>query len=325
LKLAIRVLLSLLVAALLLYVLARWGGVGVQDVRAALARLPLGCYLGALGLHVLLYLLRTLRFQVLTPPAERPGFAGQLGVCLAHGMASIVLPAKVGELAYVVYSGKALGLRGETALAALVVARLLDLATLALGMGVACMLAPGPAWLLPMGAGALALALALFALSWRGEWLVRIGVWASRALQLQRWSLGARAIEKVEGLGGALEQAARGHTLWKAIVLSLAAWACVFLFCAVLARGLGIGELGLAQATFGSGVAIATSLLPLSAFASFGTLEAGWVIGFGVVGVGRDLALATGTGLHVVQLVNVVALGLIGHVLMGLCGKPQRG
>jgi len=84
----------------------------------------------------------------------------------------------------------------------------------------------------------------------------------------------------------------------------------------------GIGDgVGFAQAVVGSGMAMATAMLPVSAFASVGLLEMGWVVGFGVFGVGRELALATGAGLHVVQLVNMVGLGVIGHVVMGLSGK----
>jgi hypothetical protein len=72
-------------------------------------------------------------------------------------------------------------------------------------------------------------------------------------------------------------------------------------------------------------MAMAMTMLPLSAFASFGTLEAGWVVGFGVVGVGRELALATGAGLHLVQLVNAVGLGVVGHVVMGMCARAGTG
>jgi uncharacterized membrane protein YbhN (UPF0104 family) len=313
---------SLAVAGVLLVLLARWGGIGAGEVRAALGRLSLGGYLIALALHVGAYVLRALRFQVLLAPGERPGILGQLGVVLAYGMASLVLPAKVGELTYVVYAGKVLGVRAETGMAVLVVARLLDLATLALWIGIACLVAGGQAWMVPLGAGAVVLAVALFALSWRGEWLVKVGVWASRRLGLGRWSAGARAIERVEGLGSALKEAAQGHKLWKAMAVSGLAWACVFACCAVLARGMGIGEgVGFAQAVVGSGMAMATAMLPVSAFASVGTLEMGWVVGFGVFGVGRELALATGAGLHVVQLVNMVGLGVLGHLGMALSGK----
>jgi hypothetical protein len=50
----------------------------------------------------------------------------------------------------------------------------------------------------------------------------------------------------------------------------------------------------------------------------------GWVLGFGLLGVPRDVALATGTGLHLVQLANVVVLGVLGHVGMGLASRRGR-
>jgi hypothetical protein len=65
------------------------------------------------------------------------------------------------------------------------------------------------------------------------------------------------------------------------------------------------------------------SLVPLSAFASFGTLETGWVLGFGLVGIESKLATATGLGFHVVQLIDIVLLGVIGHIGMGLATKPR--
>ena len=61
--------------------------------------------------------------------------------------------------------------------------------------------------------------------------------------------------------------------------------------------------------------------LPISAFASFGTFEAGCVLGFGLLGVPKDVAVATGLGLHVVQLFNVIALGFLGHFAMGAMRK----
>jgi hypothetical protein len=69
-------------------------------------------------------------------------------------------------------------------------------------------------------------------------------------------------------------------------------------------------------------LAILTSLIPVSAFANFGTLELGWVLGFGVLGIPRDLALATGLGLHAVQLVHIVALGLISHAVLA-AARPR--
>jgi hypothetical protein len=91
----------------------------------------------------------------------------------------------------------------------------------------------------------------------------------------------------------------------------------VFLFYAVLARGLGL-DVSLGAAVFGSGLAIAANLLPINGLAGFGTQEAGWVVGFVILGVPRELALSTGLGAHLVQLANVILFGLMAHVALGV-------
>ena len=68
----------------------------------------------------------------------------------------------------------------------------------------------------------------------------------------------------------------------------------------------------------------ASNLLPINGFAGFGTQEAGWAVGFRMLGVPPDVALATGLGVHVVQLVNVVLMGVLGQVALGLLGSSRR-
>jgi hypothetical protein len=170
--------------------------------------------------------------------------------------------------------------------------------------------------------------LVLFALSARGDLLLKTASSASRVLGFARTSTGRRILGASDRIGEALRAAGSRKRLVAAALLSLPAWACVFLYCAVLARGLGLPrDTSLAKATFGSGLAILTTLLPVSAFANFGTLEAGWVLGFHALGVGTDLAYATGLGLHVVQIANTVLLGVLGHVGMAVVGdraQPRR-
>jgi uncharacterized membrane protein YbhN (UPF0104 family) len=76
-------------------------------------------------------------------------------------------------------------------------------------------------------------------------------------------------------------------------------------------------DLGLAEYAFGSSLAVLTNLLPINSFAGFGTQEGGWVVGFGLLGVQRDLALSTGLGVHLAQLASTLALGILGHLALG--------
>lgn len=330
-KTALRLVLSLAVAAGLLAVLMLLGGIGLEDLLAGLRRLSLRAYLTALALHVALYVLRAWRFHLLLPAERRPGPLRLLSITASYTMASIILPAKIGEATFVVYAGRVAKLPASEATACLLVARLLDLATLALSMSLACLALwaagsyPNLVWLGPLGAILLPCSFAVFVASARGDLVIRWIDRGSRLLGLDRTRTGSRLLGFGDRLSVALRAAGSRRRLYAAALVSLPAWLCVFLFCAVLAEALGLPpEVTFAEATLGAGLAMATSLLPLSAFANFGTLEAGWVLGFHAMGVEPSVAYATGIGLHVVQVANAVLLGLLGHVGMAV-GADRAG
>ncbi len=323
-----RIILSLLLAAVLLVPLFLWGGVDVHDFERTWGKLTVGTYFSALGLHVAMYVLRTLRFQVLLPPEERPPFAPFMAVVSAYSMAAFVLPAKIGEATFVLYSNQVCGVSASSGIAALVVSRLLDLATLSGGFSIACFVLgashtyPKIGWFVPAGAGLALVSVACFLLSARGDLLLRAVTSVVSKLGIARTGIGRKLLGMGAGVSAALRVAGGGKRLFAATLVSVPIWASIFLFCAVLARGLGLPEsTTLAAATFGSSVAILTAQIPISAFASFGTLEAGWVLGFGLLGVPKDVAVATGLGLHIVQLFNVIVIGVIGHLVMGALRK----
>lgn len=331
LKTASRVLLSLVVAVLLVAALMFWGGVAPAELARAWRGVAWPSLAAAFAVYALQYVLRAWRFHVLVPRAERPSFACSLAVTSAYGMASLILPAKLGEATFVVYLNRAGRVSAPVALAALVVGRLLDLASLCLGFGSACLvLACSGAverypWLWPAAGALLAASVFLFALSARGDRLVALAARASALAGLARFERGRKLLSRAQELGGALRSAAGEGRLVAAAALSLPMWACVFVFCALLAHGFGLpSTITFAEASFGASLAILTSVVPISAFANFGTLETGWVLGFGLFGVSRELALATGTGLHLAQLAFAVVLGLAGHAGMGLVARELR-
>ncbi len=319
----VRVALSVLVAGGLTALALWWSGLEPRELVDALGRLTLATWLPAFGLHVALYVLRAWRFAILMPSTVRVRPAPFLAVCGAHTLAAFVLPARIGEATFVVYAQRACGVPAAAGIASLVVSRLLDIAVLAAGFSIACFVIhasgafPAIPWFVPLGAGLAALALVVLWLTLRSDLLARLASGAIRVLGLARTSVGDRVATRIDGIAGALREAGGEGRLLRAALVSIPIWFVIFLFCAVLARALGLPETTtLAEATFGSSLAILTSLIPVSAFANFGTLELGWVLGFGTLGVPHDLALATGLGLHAVQLVHIVALGLLSHAYL---------
>jgi uncharacterized protein (TIRG00374 family) len=207
--------------------------------------------------------------------------------------------------------------------AALLVSRLLDLASLCLCMALATLHLVWTRAELPRWLFALALLLCLTAgllmfLSARSDVLVRAASWLARRLGAARSQLGHKLLARSEELGEALRRAPEGRVLWIAAAQSLLMWLGIFVFYGILARGMGMPrDLGLSEYAFGSSLAVLTNLLPINSFAGFGTQEGGWLVGFSLLGIPRDLALSTGLGVHLAQLASTVALGIVGHLAMG--------
>ncbi len=292
--------------------------------------MSLSAALAAFAVHVAIYIVRSQRFRVLLPADHRPTNAAMLAISAAHNLAAYVLPAKSGEMMLVVYLRAHGGVPAAQGLAALLVSRLLDLATLcfclALAMIYLAVTRPqsSPVWFIALATGLIATAALLMLLSARSDVIVRSVAWLARVLGLERGNLGLRLFARAEELSLALRQAPAGRVLWIAAAQSLAMWLGIFIFYSILARSFGLPEnLGLADAAFGSSLAVLTNLLPINSFAGFGTQEGGWVLGFGVLGVPSDVALSTGLGVHLAQLASTIVLGILGHMAMGWL--PSRG
>jgi uncharacterized protein (TIRG00374 family) len=321
---ALRLLLSLAIAAGLLAILFAWGGVTPRQVLESWDALAPEVWALAMGIHLGVYLLRAARFRLLLPPASRPPLLTLLSVSSSHNLAAYVLPAKTGEGTLVLYLKRVCGVSAGEGLASLVVSRLLDLATLSLLLGGTTLALvsrgslPG-GWGWPLGAGLGLLAVSLLVLSSRGDLLVSLATAVLRGLRLDRTRLGAWMHSKADEVAGALRFASSEGRLAGSFLLSVPLWLLAFAFFVLLARHFGIDEgVDVLEATFASSWAVVANLLPINGFAGAGTQELGWVVGFKQVGVEEALALSAGLGAHLVQLANVVLFGVLGHAAMAL-------
>ncbi|TAJ19105.1 MAG: flippase-like domain-containing protein [Planctomycetota bacterium] len=323
--------LSFLIAVALVWALLAWSDVHPREVVDTVARMPLGAFALALAIHCAIYALRAWRFRVLIPSAPPPTLWQACVIGAAHNLATYLLPAKTGEGAWVVYLKTRLGVPSSVGLASLVVARLLDLAVLCGELGIVCVVLAFGAdaaklrWLAPVGALLLALTIVFFVLASNSHWLTALAHALLRGSGLSRTGLGARLGTRLDSIAAALVEAAAGGRLWRAALLTVPQWLGIFAFYAVLARAMGLdADVGFVEACFGSSLAVLTNLLPINGFAGFGTQEGGWVLGFGVLGVPRDAALSTALGVHVVQLFDTLALGLVALALMAWLWPPRR-
>lgn len=316
---ALRVFASLALAAAVLAGLLAWSGVPLSGVVEAALRVHPWVLALALALLVVLYGARALRIRVVLQDASRPPWGRLAAATAAWILDAQVLPAKVGE-ATLVWHLRRLGVPAAEGFVALAVSRLLDLAVLLGAFGVAALTLGCSAvgarlpWLSPLGLALAPLALALGFTVLRGE-----SAWRSVPRALARLGFGgegwrgqvhAFAVRVGEAL---VEVDARRR--WLAVLASFLVWALILGFYAVLARGLGV-ELGPGGLVFGASLAVLGGLVPASGFLGFGMLDVGWVAGFAVLGVPRELAVASGLAFHVLYLVGVGLLGVLGHLVL---------
>ena len=79
---------------------------------------------------------------------------------------------------------------------------------------------------------------------------------------------------------------------------SLVSWGTIFWTFYAFLRAFGI-EISFLQMIFGSTVGVIANALPVSGLGNWGTLEAGWTAGFLTVGLSKEMAIATGFGVHI--------------------------
>jgi len=319
-----QILLSFAVTGLLVWLLLRVTGTQWGGVVRALRSVEWPWYLGALFTQLCIYPLRAARFASLLDNAtwrkqhRSAGTAELIPVTLAHTLLAYLLPAKVGEASLLWYLKRGWQVPASRSLAVLLVARLLDLLFVCAFLCVACLvvgygnLSLEPARMRALGWILVPVTLVLVVGLWKGVSLLgRVRV-ALQPLWRRTGKLGGRLRDLVDRLHGALQEVeprALAHAaLWSPII-----WALVFVFYALLARGLGMQPLTFAQATFGAGLAVLFGLLPISAFAGFGSQDAGWVLGFVAVGVDRVLATEAGLAIHLIYALHIVVLGVLGH------------
>ncbi|HUR27378.1 MAG TPA: lysylphosphatidylglycerol synthase domain-containing protein, partial [Planctomycetota bacterium] len=201
-----RAALSTAVGAAFLWILFRWSDLDARELWSSWKRLSWSAALCALAVHVAIYVVRSQRFRVLLPAEQRPSSAAMLAISAAHNLAAYVLPAKTGEMALVVYLRSHSGVPATAGLAALLVSRLLDLATLCLCLSAAMVYlafarpAVVPAWFHAVALLLLAATALLLLLSARSDVLVQSAAWLARSAGLARWKLAAKLLLRAEEL-----------------------------------------------------------------------------------------------------------------------------
>lgn len=332
---------SLLSSVAILALLFWWSGAGAQlspgRLRDVLAGVPTQAYLVFAALHLLGTALRALRFQLLLRSGgerDAPGFPHMLLVTGVRNMVVDLLPARLGELAYVALLNRGYRVRMETCLSSLAVSAWLDILVL-LPLLVTLMAIIGAqyeAHALVMAAALVvaAAALAGYLVLFHGiPWL---GNAARRAPGTQRGRMAGRVREWFASLATALR-----HTRdWRVLGLGLLLSAGVRIgkYAGLLVLFLAIAQSAQNSLSGAEPVPVLVALvaseasasLPIPTFMSFGTYEAGGTAAFSAFGFPAAEAASVVFTMHLASQILDYGLGLLCLALIFLLAakRPAR-
>ena len=284
--------------------------------------------LGSAG-YLLAFLFQALRFKWLLHSKDIP-LLKLFGISILYNLSNMVLPSKLGELSYPYLLNKFAGLNITEGLASLIASRVYDLFIiltifLFASIGFQSFLKINLFLIILLAGLLISLPFLVF------FYMSSLLMLASNVLE--RISKGFGTINKkpcqwtqrkIHEMSEDFCAIKARVTSFSVTLTSLATWIMVVWAFYSFLRGFGI-EISFLKVVFGSTVGLMTSSLPISGIGNWGTLEAGWVAGFLMVGLSKEKAIATGLGVHILLLILCAVMGLMSWISLNLSALLKAG
>ncbi|OGP61920.1 MAG: hypothetical protein A2170_00125 [Deltaproteobacteria bacterium RBG_13_53_10] len=107
------------------------------------------------------------------------------------------------------------------------------------------------------------------------------------------------------------------------MLTSLCSWLAIFSVFYAFMKGFGI-EISFLRVVSGSTISVITNALPISGIGNWGTMEAGWSLGFLMAGLSKEKAIATGFGVHIALFVIAAVTGFICWIVPNILDVVRR-
>ncbi|MFH2002244.1 MAG: lysylphosphatidylglycerol synthase transmembrane domain-containing protein [Planctomycetota bacterium] len=317
-----RLLLSLIVAVVFFSAVLWFSGVHPVEVVELLSQCDPLLILAALIAYVASYCGRALRFKILLREDSLP-FTCLFSTVTVHNLFNAVLPARTGELSYIILLKNKFNISTAAGVATLVVARVLDLLCLMLFLGIGFAFYGARIELfdsyLTISITCLSVIFISIALLFN---LARITSFClsgfksvTKKLKLEERRMVVFVLEKGQAVCHAFQSIESRSLMLSAFAITSGVWFCTYLTCYCILISFNVVD----PLVFTFGISIvgttalhATCILPLNSFGNLGTWEAGWAAGYILIGMDEKLAVQTGMGEHLIIFAFLFILGLVG-------------
>ncbi|WP_418791092.1 lysylphosphatidylglycerol synthase transmembrane domain-containing protein [Phosphitispora sp. TUW77] len=259
---------------------------------------------------------RAERFRLLTD--QQISLVQMMQIVFFYGFYNKVLPLRTGEISYAVLMKKSNKSTFTESLSALLITRIYDIMSAFLLLLIALFFARKAVSVInpALTAGLLAIiVVTLFNLP--GVFKI-IELIFHKTLISGRFGLNSEKIQnysdRITFLIDWFTKANRSRTMLKLTVLSVLIWLSLYGTFFVLMNQLG-SRLSYSMVIIGSVFANFSNLLPLSGIGGFGTMEAGWAVGFTLIGLNRNDAIASGIVVNMFIFLCTVCFAACGFLI----------
>lgn len=279
----------------------------VRNIPPSLLLAGMGSYLGG-------FLLRAFRFRLLLP--QQIPLRHLVPIVLVHYAALNIIPARLGELSYIILLKQVNQVSTGRSVSNLLIARVFDHLTISLlFLMSAVFLDFSSSWLntlLLVVSVALIATCALLALllAYKTRYVGWFHALIS-ALKLERFQLAHKIERELEEVVNALLTLRFGANLFPVFIVSCGIWLCIFATNYFLLHAFQV-QLSYQEIVFTSTCIIMMRLLPLQFVSGFGIHETTWVFLAEALGVPRQIAITAAFGSHIIATLFLLCFGLYG-------------
>jgi uncharacterized protein (TIRG00374 family) len=296
-----RILISFLITIVIVFVL--FTQISLEDLFTLLKNIdPLWAALG-FAAYFLATLFRALRYKWLIY-SRNVSLNELFRISVFYNLSLMILPSKLGELSYPYFLNKMSGVTMTEGLASLIASRVYDffiilIVFLFASIGFQTFFKTNLFFVLSLSLFLIGLILIVFFQMNRILWLVsRIIENLSKWIRKERTKPVQWAQRKLHETAEDFHAIKAKKTYLPVALTSLISWIMVFLTFYAFVRGFRI-SVPFWEVVFGSTAAIITNAIPIGGFGNWGTLEVGWAVGFLMIGLPKEKAIASGFGVHI--------------------------
>ena len=266
--------------------------------------------------------MRALRFHILTE--KKISIIKWILISCIHGLYNRILPARSGEASLLYYAKKIGNIETLNSLNILLVSRLSDLVSVIILFLVALISSRDALVVYPkvIIISLILVLMVLFILIKQLKKILELSLSILKKISV-KVKLFNKLQKKLSNVRIDSIIKFSNKTLLQVFFISMIQWVILYFLFFVILRDIN-NALSFSYVIIGSAYANISNLIPISAIGGFGTMEAGWILGFTILGVNKASALFTGFTTNIVTFILTIILGMVGIWTSKLYNKSKE-